>query len=193
MKTIPYLLILIRLLCAPVIILLATEGDRFRIAIVALITVGFLSDIFDGIIARRVGAASPLLRRFDSQTDVVFWLAVGVACWMLSDAFIRTFVVPLSCVIFLEVMSYVVSFYKFSREGSSHAYLSKLFGALLFAGTVALIGWNNGNILPYTFAFGILSQLDSILITLILPEWKYDVPSSYHALIIRRTINHSKT
>ena len=39
----------------------------------------FLSDVFDGILARRLGVATPTLRRLDSIADSVFYLAAVFA------------------------------------------------------------------------------------------------------------------
>jgi len=62
---------------APLMVALAlADASWAPKAIVAAMTIGLLSDIFDGIIARRLGVATPSLRRLDSQTDAAFWLAV---------------------------------------------------------------------------------------------------------------------
>ncbi|PZU04317.1 MAG: CDP-alcohol phosphatidyltransferase, partial [Chryseobacterium sp.] len=72
MKTIPYILIIIRFLLAPIILFLAYfQGIESRFLLLTLMHFGLLTDIFDGIIARKIGASSEKLRRLDSQTDLV--------------------------------------------------------------------------------------------------------------------------
>ena len=79
MKNTPILLIILRLLLGPVMIALTYNyGDKIRTELVVLIFVGLLSDIFDGIIARRLGIASEKLRRMDSQTDLIFLVMCGM-------------------------------------------------------------------------------------------------------------------
>ena len=70
---IPKVLILFRLLLAPIILGLAYFiGDDSKITIVVLMYLGLISDILDGIVARKQGVSSTSLRRMDSQTDMVF-------------------------------------------------------------------------------------------------------------------------
>ena len=73
-------LIRFRLLLAPIILGLAYFiGESAKITIVILMYLGLLSDILDGIIARKQNISSEKLRRMDSQTDMIFWLSIGFA------------------------------------------------------------------------------------------------------------------
>jgi len=59
MKTIPYLLIATRFCLAPIILLLAYfKGEESRFLILSLMYFGLLTDIFDGIVARKAGVSS---------------------------------------------------------------------------------------------------------------------------------------
>ena len=65
MKHLPFALTLLRLLLGPV----ALAGALMNVSrwiYLPLLVAGTLSDIFDGILARRLGVATPALRRFDS-------------------------------------------------------------------------------------------------------------------------------
>jgi CDP-diacylglycerol--glycerol-3-phosphate 3-phosphatidyltransferase len=63
MKKLPYILIAARFLLAPIIIALAYfKGTESAFLIVTLMYLGLLTDIFDGIIARKVGVSSEKLR-----------------------------------------------------------------------------------------------------------------------------------
>jgi len=57
----------------------------------------------------------------------------------------------------------------------------------------SLIGFNHAGI-PFTMAIvlGLVSHIDRILITLILPAWTHDVPSAYHAYLIRKGIDFKR-
>ena len=48
--------------------------NSYRMIIVALIILGVLTDIFDGIIAGKLNISSHWLRRMDSSIDHVFWI-----------------------------------------------------------------------------------------------------------------------
>lgn len=188
MRFIPLALIVVRALTAPLMVALALIGGSWAAwPIVAAMTVGLLSDIFDGIIARRLGVATPALRRLDSQTDAVFWLAVLASTWILHPAAVLAAAPWVGLLVVLEVACYALSFARFGRETSTHALLSKLWGLFLFAGFASFIV--NGVAGPPFYAMvavGALSQLDVIAIVLLLPRWTSDVPSAWHAWQLRR-------
>lgn len=188
--TIPYFLILFRFLLAPIILLLAYfVGDSSRIVIVVLMYLGLISDILDGIIARKQNISSQKLRRLDSQTDMVFWLSIGFATWFLFPQLISDNLYVIIAILAMEVACYLISLIKFKRETCTHAFLSKLWGITLLIAFTSLIGFNHAGI-PFSLAIimGVVSHIDRILITLILPKWTHDIPSAYHAYLIRKGV-----
>lgn len=188
MKKLPYILIATRFLLAPIILLWAYgKGKESSFLILSLMYFGLLTDIFDGIIARKVGVSSERLRRLDSQTDLIFWLSLGVAAYFLNPDLIRSHW-PLIAVIFvMEALCYVISWLKFGKETCTHAWLSKLWGLSLLLALTFLIGFQKtGWAFDLTVILGFISHVDVILIIILLPKWEYDVPSCYHAWKIRK-------
>jgi CDP-diacylglycerol--glycerol-3-phosphate 3-phosphatidyltransferase len=184
----PLALILFRLLCAPAILSLAyLQGESSKSWIILLMYAGLISDIFDGIIARHQNITSAKLRRMDSQTDMVFWLSIGVSTWILFPDLIRANSGSIWAILAMEASVYLISILKFGRETCTHAFLSKLWGITLLIAFTSLLGFNHAGI-PFAVAIsiGIISHIDRILITLILPEWTHDIPSAYHSWLIRR-------
>ncbi|MBS1534310.1 MAG: CDP-alcohol phosphatidyltransferase family protein [Bacteroidetes bacterium] len=192
---IPHVLILIRFLLAPIILSMSYfGGDPSRIWLILLIFIGLISDILDGIIARKLKISSVQLRRLDSQVDLVFWLAVGLSCYILSSELLIPYQIGIWTVISLEIGCYLSSFLKFGKETCTHAFLSKIWGLLLFSTFISIIGFSySGVLLPLTISWGIISQIDVILIVLILPKWQNDIPSFYHAYLIRKGIPFRKS
>jgi CDP-diacylglycerol--glycerol-3-phosphate 3-phosphatidyltransferase len=190
-KKIPLMLIIFRLFLAPIIVgLVFTKGSESRRIVILLMYLGLLSDILDGIVARYLDVSSPNLRRFDSQADLVFWLSIGISTWMLHPDLIRNNRVPVIIIFSMEVLCYLISIIKFRKETCTHALLSKLWGVTLLIAFTSLIGFNHAGIPFFTaIVFGLISHADRILITLILPEWTHDIPSFYHAYLIRKGIN----
>ena len=73
MMNLPMTLILFRLLLAPIIIILVYfVGESVKTGILILMYLGLISDILDGIIARKQNISTEKLRRMDSQTDMIF-------------------------------------------------------------------------------------------------------------------------
>jgi CDP-diacylglycerol--glycerol-3-phosphate 3-phosphatidyltransferase len=188
MKNIPIVLIAFRLLLGPVMIWLTySHGNSVRILLVVLLLLGILSDIFDGIIARNTGTSSAKLRRMDSQTDLVFWVCTGWCAWLLNPEIIINNKYAIITIFVMEALTYLFSLLKFGKETCTHALLSKLWGITLFIAFVSIIGFGHGGV-PLTLAivFGIISHIDVYLIILLLPKWTHDVPSAYHAWLIRK-------
>lgn len=192
--SIPVGLILFRLLLAPIILALAyLIGEHSKPIILVLMYLGLISDILDGIIARKKNLSTTNLRRFDSQTDMVFWLSIGFATWILYPKLISDNAIAIWAILTMEITVYIISFIKFKRETCTHALLSKLWGISLLIAFTSLIGFNHAGI-PFIVAIlmGLVSHADRILITLILPEWTHDVPSAYHAYLIRKGIDFKR-
>jgi len=187
---IPQLLILFRFLLAPIILGLAYyTGEKATTTIVILMYLGLLSDILDGIIARKMQLSTATLRRLDSQSDMLFWLSIGISSWIIYPELISSHIWEVRFILVLEILCYLVSIVKFKKESSSHAFLSKMWGLSLLAAFTAMIGFNYAGG-PFYFALimGFIAHIDRLLITLILPSWTHDVPSAYHAYLIRQGI-----
>jgi phosphatidylglycerophosphate synthase len=185
---IPKALILFRFLMAPIILGLAYFiGESSKPVILVLMYLGLISDILDGIIARKQHISSATLRRLDSQTDMIFWLSIGFATWILYPKLIYDNRIAIWAILAMEASVYIISLLKFKRETCTHAFLSKLWGITLLIAFTSLIGFNHAG-LPFSIAIimGLISHIDRILITLILPKWTHDIPSAYHAYLIRK-------
>ena len=177
-QRIPWLLVLFRLVCGPAMMLCAAMGQGLICAL--LLSLGVLSDIFDGIVARRLGVATQTLRTWDSRADVLFWLSAVIAVVVLRPDLVMVLWPPALLIAAMEVGNHLVSYLKFRREASPHHYLSKAFGLglwLLFG--VAFVTGMPGPILWLVLALGIASQLEALAITLRLKEWRCDVPSVF--------------
>lgn len=185
---IPILLIIFRFCLAPIILFLAFYlGESTSKIIVVLMFLGLISDIFDGIIARKQNISTEKLRRLDSQTDMVFWLSMGISTYHLHPEIIMEHIVAVRAILVMEVMCYAISIFKFGKETCTHAYLSKFWGITLFSSFFSLLYFGYAG-LPFYLCLisGLISHIDRILIVLILPKWQHDVPSFYHAYLIRK-------
>ena len=187
---IPYLLILFRLVVGPTMIALTyIFGITIRNELVMLIFLGLLSDVFDGIIARKYNVSSEKLRRMDSQTDLIFWICVGWCSWLLNPEIIKNNSYSIILIIVMEALTYFCSIVKFGKETCTHALLSKLWGITLLIAFVSIIGFGYGGISIFLAVFfGIIGHIDVYLIIYFLPKWTHDVPSSYHAYLIKKEI-----
>lgn len=187
-NSIPWLLIGWRAACAPILLALAALDRPWSgAACAAVLSSGVLSDIFDGVVARRLGVATPGVRTLDSRVDVLFWVSVAASVLLLRPE-LWTRLAPLIAVIAaMEVLTHLVSFARFRREASPHHLTSKLFGLALWA-LAGVWFWSGqaGPLYAFAFALGVAAQLEALAITLILPSWRTDVKGVGQALALRR-------
>lgn len=177
----PIGLIIFRLCLAPTVIGVAYFSYSPTLLFI-LVSMGLLSDIFDGIFARRLSIASAKLRRMDSQTDLIFWLSVLLAAHIAHPEVVKGVRFELLILLGLEILCYLVSFMRFGKETCTHAYSAKCYGLFLSAGLISILCFGvSGIVFHACFIVGIISGLDVIFITLLLPHWSHDVPSSFHA------------
>ena len=182
----PLALTALRAILGPVIVLLALYYPS-HIGFGLCLVIAFLSDVFDGIIARRLNVATPNLRRLDSLADTIFYVGALFAAFNLHKDIILDHRGSLVLLAVLEVTRYVFDLYKFGREASYHMWTSKLWGICLFYGFMALLIFDQAGPVTLAIYIGIVSDLEGLLISLVLKEWKSDVPTIFHAVQLNRS------
>jgi phosphatidylglycerophosphate synthase len=181
----PILLTALRAGLAPVLVVLA-HGPPARGAFAICLTAGFLSDVFDGILARRLGVATSALRRLDSIADTIFYVGALYALWRISPGAILARAPALAVLVVLEAIRYGFDWLKFRREASYHMWSSKAWGIALFGAFLSLLGLGrDGVIVDVAIYVGIAADLEGLAISWILPRWRSDVPTFVHALRAR--------
>jgi len=186
LRSVPMGLTVLRLLLAPVLVWLVYAGAP-GVVFAGVVLVAFVSDYFDGVIARRLGVASAELRHFDSRADLVFYATAAWAVWRLHPNVVRSVAVPGLIVIGLDVVRHVFDFAKFGRDVAYHAWSSKVWGLSLALALVLLMGFGIGEPFVWiTVILGLVAQIEGLLISVALPVWTHDVPTLIHALRIRK-------
>jgi phosphatidylglycerophosphate synthase len=188
LQSIPAALVVLRFLIAPYLLWDALDGETGTWFVVAYV-VAVLSDILDGVIARRLGVSTAELRQADSWADVCLYICVAASVWLVHPDVAIAFRIPLLSVVLAQLLWLAVNLVKYGKPASYHTYSAKLWGVTLCAATVALFGFNTAGIaLWLAIGVGILHSLEEILMTLILPQWTHDVLSLVHALRLRQTL-----
>lgn len=178
MKKLPFILVYSRLVIAIVaVLLLFSNLPKIPYILSALILIGLLTDIFDGIIARKYNVASEKLRIWDSNVDIVFWLVVIGCSLYLNVPVISKIWTWIIILISAEALTYIFSWIKFKRTVATHTLMAKFWTLSLLC---FILEFNlNESLYSFFFCFwlGMLSRLEIILIILCLKNWTTDVPS----------------
>jgi phosphatidylglycerophosphate synthase len=182
---IPWALVWFRVAAGPVLVAGAwLEWPAVLLA--ALMALAFASDVFDGIIARRLSVSTPSLRVADSNADVLFYLCVLACVWHLRSASLWSVRWAFLALVVIQTASWVLDRVRFGRSTALHSYTAKAWGITLFAAAIALICAPRPEpFLWLALAMGYVSNAEDIPIKLILPSWHCDVGSFRHALRIR--------
>ena len=154
--------------------------------LVTLLVSGLLSDIADGIIARRLGVATLASRRLDTRADMVFYGCAVVAA-LVRAAFPPERLWPwLAAYGSLFFGRNLVDFLRYRASPSYHMWSGKLWSVVLFAHLVCLFcGERVFLLLPLAFALYAINAVEGIVASLVLDRPGKDVPSLWHAFALR--------
>ena len=187
-KYIPISLIYSRLLIGLILIVLSViRVSHFKSIAIWLLTIGLLTDVFDGIIARRLQISTVRLRRLDSTIDQVFFISVAIATYIQCPVFFKENAGNLLLVLCFEAATYLLCYLKFKKEIATHSIGAKIWTLLMFATLVQiLMQCQSGLLFQLFFWVGIVTRIEIMAIIIILKIWTNDVPTVYHSLKIRR-------
>lgn len=185
LRLLPVSLTALRGALAPVLLLIAHRGGSHA-AFGLCLAAAFLSDVFDGIVARRLGVATPGLRRLDSAVDTLFYLSALYCVWHLHPEAILSRRTPLLTLAMLEAARYGFDWLKFRREASYHMWSSKLWGIALFIAFLNLLAFGADNAATgIAIYLGIMADLEGLAISIVLDRWQADVPTLVHGVLRR--------
>ena len=188
MINIPKALIYSRLILGFLILSLSLfHPEHYKIIVVMLFSVGLLTDIFDGIIARHLNISTQKLRRLDSTIDQIFFVTVAIAACILCPQFFKNNYIKLGVLLGCEALTYIICFVKFRKEIATHSISSKIWTLILFATLMQImLTCNATGLFQICFYVGVITRLEIIGIILILRNWTNDVPSIYQAVLLRQ-------
>jgi phosphatidylglycerophosphate synthase len=178
-RYVPVLLTTLRLLLGPTALICAQFAVT-RIIYLPILIAGTLSDIFDGILARRFRVSTPALRRYDSVTDVIYYFFLLAALWVLCRPALVAHIWAIIILLLSEAMCIAVSFIRFGKYPATHTYLAKFYGLALPSGLIALLVFNaSGRVLVAMMIVAVVTNAEIILIQLASAAPPVDVSSIF--------------
>jgi CDP-diacylglycerol--glycerol-3-phosphate 3-phosphatidyltransferase len=152
----------------------------------ALFGLGLLSDVLDGMLARRLGQESDFGAKLDQWGDFALWAVLPLAAWWLWPNIVRREAVYVILALVCMLLPTTVAYLKYGAVPGYHTWSVKL-GAVLMGVAVPLlllfdVAW------PFRLAalFQLVCAVDELGITLLLAQCRHDVPSVFHAARRRR-------
>ena len=176
-RYLPFALTTLRLLLGP-LALLGALAQWPRFVFLPILITGTLSDIYDGVLARRYGVATPALRRYDSITDLFYYLFILVVLWRLSHAVMVANVPAIILILVLEVLVIMVCYLKFGTYPAAHTWLAKFYGLYLLFSIATLLAFDAGSWAVISLALvALVTDGEIIAMHLLSPVASVDVRS----------------
>src|SRR3984957_11529202 len=111
-EQIPWMMAAVRAALGP--ILIAGQACGWSgFALAGMVLTALVSDIYDGVLARRWGCDTAAVRLFDSMADTVFYLFTAVALWVNQPRLCRSYWELLVALLGLEGARFAFDFVKF--------------------------------------------------------------------------------
>jgi phosphatidylglycerophosphate synthase len=153
----------------------------------ALILAALLSDIFDGVLARRWHCDTPATGLFDSMADTFFYACVAAALWIGHPAVWASWRTPVLLLLAFEGLRIGFDLLKFGKPASYHSYLAKTWGVVLGSAIITLFAIGHARMLmTAAVALGGICSVEGLAMSLLLPVWRSDVKTIAVAWWLRR-------
>jgi phosphatidylglycerophosphate synthase len=186
----PWAMIVLRALGCP-LILLGARRDWPGAWLGLIVFLALVSDIYDGILARRWGVETPALRVSDSIADTIFYLGVVGALWLRQPQVIRGNWIWLGVLFGLEGFRYVFDLMKYRKTASYHSYLAKSWGLVIAIAVTGVLSFGElGWMIRLAIWLGIVVNVEGLAMSLMLPRWKNDVKTLGRAWELRKAMLH---
>jgi CDP-diacylglycerol--glycerol-3-phosphate 3-phosphatidyltransferase len=180
MYSIPAILIGVRFALGPLIWWSAYSGMSPWWFMAGFI-LAYITDYYDGVIARRLGVATPTLRLADSWVDTWFYFWVVLTLWSTHFESLQKFAIPIYILLALQISEWIYGRIKFGKLTGYHAYVAKAWGLSLFGAIASVMILNYDGIFWWAaIILGWISSIENWLLTLTFSEWTTDVKSIVH-------------
>ncbi len=175
LQWVPLSLTISRLALAPLMLVNAYVWQS-QALFVGMLAWAIFSDIYDGVIARKLCVDTPIVRRLDSLTDTVFYLATLWAVGVVHTHVIAEYFWPIAGLILLEIACNAVSLWRFGRPPATHTYTAKCWGVFLFVSLTLLLGFGiTGPVFIAMLVIGYIADVEVLVIMLVSRQPPVDV------------------
>jgi hypothetical protein len=182
---VPNLLSGMRVLCAPVLMVLAWNGASAPF--LGLFACGLLSDVADGALARRLGQESDFGARLDQWADFALWLSFPIGAWWLWPETVRRESTYVALAVVCMLLPTAIAYAKYREVPGYHTWSVKGGSVLMGIGVPLLLIFDLAWPFRGAALFQLVCALDELGITALFPDCRHDVPSVFHALRLRRS------
>ena len=169
-----------------IVVLTILKSANSPVIVLYLMYLGILADVFDGIIARKLNISTENFRLLDTIFDLLFYLSILIFILSINRQAITDNLQLILIILTLEGFMYFISLARFGKLPSPHDIMSKFWGIYIVIEFTLLILGVKGNHFTIALFFGLMVHTDRLLIYCLLRSWDHDIPTVYHALMLRK-------
>lgn len=175
----PNLLSVFRIACVPVLLALAWNGATPIFLV--LFGLALLSDVLDGVIARRLNVESDLGARLDQWADFALWVSFPVGAWWLWPEIVRREAPYAALAIVCLLLPTAIAYAKYREVPGYHTWSAKTSAVLMGISVPLLLVFDVAWPFRIAALWQLVAAVDELGITYFFAECQHDVPSVLHA------------
>ena len=145
----------------------------------AVYTATGVTDLLDGLLARRLNSESALGARLDSIADLCFYTVSLIKLLPALIKILPRFIwIVVACILFVRILSYIIAAAKFHRFAAHHTWFNKITGLFVFALPYFLITPIAVPFCILVCLVGVLSTVEDLYIHIISSEYDENIKSA---------------
>ena len=166
-------------MCAPALLLIAWQ--EATAVFLTLFGLGLVSDVLDGVLARRFALESDLGARLDQYADFALWLAFPLGVWWLWPELIAREAPYVLLAIACLLLPTAVAYAKYGAVPGYHTWSAKLSSVMMAISVPLLLLFDLAWPFRITAVYLVVCAIDELGITYFSDTCRHDVPSLLHA------------
>ena len=184
-QQIPWALAGVRAALGPILIA-GAQCNWSGMALAAMVLGAAVSDIYDGVLARRWKCDTAGVRLFDTVADTIFYFCAGTGLWLARPEIFRKNAALLLVVLAMEAFHFGFDYSKFGKPASYHSWLAKSWGVVLATSLVVALATPFGSgMITLSLIVGIACKAEGLAMSFLLKEWERDVRTLAAAWALR--------
>jgi len=172
----------LNLLIVPLFVFFALIGNP--ISFIILFILKMILGLAIDILARKLNQFTIKRVTLLSWGNIATFFAVPICAWWLWPELIRREVPFLVALLIALTVPIVLGFLKYYRFISYHTWMTKAASILVGVGALLLFLDLPSWLFEFSTPFFVFAKLEEIAITTILPEWRFNLPTLWHAIYI---------
>lgn len=187
----PNLVSFIRILLAPVLLMLALNQQPVWFMLVLVFSE--FTDVLDGFLARRLNQITALGSHLDSWGDFLIYSVLAVSAWVMWPDIVRREAVYFVLIVVSFTLPVIIGLIKFGNLTSYHTWGVRLaVASTVIAYILLFMQWLDWPI-RVAAVFCVLAAIEQIAITLVMAQQHEDVRTIWQAMKFKRLQKNQDT